>query len=488
MARRAAAAAAVGALLAGAGLATGPGSATATPTATPTAPRLHPAAVDATETWSVHLPAQVVLSSPMPDDINGTPAIVVGATNGDVYALGLAHGGAIKGWPFEVPGGAPVDATPSINGTIVYVGTGDAAHPTGGGYLAINSDGTERWYRTQAARPGTTAIAGVQASMTVGVLQGTRTVVAGTLGQYEDELHSSSGQLMPGFPWFAADSEFSTPSIVNLYGNGRNYIVEGGDSTAGNAYGMQYSDGGHIRVLDPAGNLGQPQPNDGLTCEYNTTQGVESSPAVGNFLEGDDKGIVVGTGITYQSASDSDKLIAVNPHCGLVWKAALDGSTLDSPAIVDALGYAGHVQIAEGTSTGSTGTVYLLDGANGDIYWSRSVGGEVIGGITSADLGGGYQDLLVPTTSGLYILDGRTGAQVALLGHLEVALQSSPLVTDDADGRIGITVAGYDNDGGEVLHFQVAGSDGALAREAGSWPMFHDNPQLTGTTITPAKR
>jgi nitroreductase len=32
----------------------------------------------------------------------------------------------------------------------------------------------------------------------------------------------------------------------------------------------------------------------------------------------------------------------------------------------------------------------------------------------------------------------------------------------------------------QVEHFELTGSDGALATEAGSWPEFHHDPQLTG--------
>ncbi len=61
----------------------------------------------------------------------------------------------------------------------------------------------------------------------------------------------------------------------------------------------------------------------------------------------------------------------------------------------------------------------------------------------TADLtGGGYQDVIVPTTDGIDIFDGRSGAQVATLGS-NYGFQSSPLVTDDPDGHIGITGAGY---------------------------------------------
>ena len=437
--------------------------------------------------WSVPLPgATIAQSSPVSAWLGGAPAVVVGALDGKVYALNLQTGQPVAGWPATDPGAAPIQSSPSVDtedGTTIFIGTGDAGHPTPGGYLALNADGTQKWFQTVAAAPGDPQPSGVQASLTVGNLQGTRAVVAGSLGQYEQELRTVDGAVMPGFAWFAADSEFSTPSVVNLYGQGRNFIVEGGESTGGNAYGTQYQNGGHIRILSPDGQQGGDQPSDGLVCQVNTTQGVESSPAVGDFLPGGGTGIVVGTGNTYSQASDSNKLIAIDPSCALDWERTLDGSTLDSPALVSALGDH-RLQIAEGTSTGhDTGTVYLLAG-DGTTVWTHPVAGQVVGGITSADLGTGYQDLLVPTTSGLSILDGRTGEQVALLAQT-TGIQSSPLVTDNADHTIGITIAGYNPAGGQITHWEVSGTSGWLAREPGAWPMFHHDPQRSGTSVLP---
>ncbi len=96
-------------------------------------------------------------------------------------------------------------------------------------------------------------------------------------GRLEDELRASTGAVLPGFPWFEADSNFSTPALADLYGNGQTEIIEGGDSTAGLAEGVQYQNGGHVRVLSQTG---------GLVCEHNTNQVVQSSPAVGEFLSG----------------------------------------------------------------------------------------------------------------------------------------------------------------------------------------------------------
>ena len=85
----------------------------------------------------------------------------------------------------------------------------------------------------------------------------------------------------------------------------------------------------------------------------------------------------------------------------------------------------------------------MLNGTNGAAVWSAPTSGQVIGSPVTADLtGGGYQDVIVPTTDGIDIFDGRSGAEVATLGT-SYGFQNSPLVTDDPDGHIGITGAGY---------------------------------------------
>ncbi len=96
----------------------------------------------------------------------------------------------------------------------------------------------------------------------------------------------------------------------------------------------------------------------------------------------------------------------------------------------------------------------------------------------------------MPTTAGVEIFDGVTGALVAELNadgsdvNGILGFINSPLVTDDADGNVGITVAGYtyNTDQGVIEHFEIPASNGAQAVGAGSWPEFHHDPQLTGFT------
>ena len=454
----------------------------------------HAAGFVATQEWVNNLGDAgnpIALSSPNVANLDGQPAVVVGDRAGFVYAYHVTGGTPVGGWPFYT--GAPVDSSPSVapinaNGLdTVYVGAGNAASPSSGGYQAISPNGGNQWY-VQETNPGTDPVphSSVQASLTVGAFAGGYGVVAGSLGQNTYALGAANGAMLGGFPWFSADSVFSTSAVADLYADGNNEIVTGGDSSAGAAYGQTYANGGHIRILSSAGNAGTGNPAGGMICQYNTTQNIDrSSPAVGQFLAGGAVGIAIGDGSYYPGASDSNKVFALNTSCGLAWSTALNGITAASPALADVQGN-GQLDVVEATQTGA---VYVLNGSNGSILWAAPTTGQVYGSPVTADLtGNGYQDVIVPTTVGIDIFDGRSGAEVATLASVD-AFQSSPLVTDDPDGHIGITGAGYNNtDSGTIVHWEIDGTNGSGASvyEHGAWPQFHHDPQLTGDAGTPA--
>ncbi len=426
----------------------------------------------------------IAQSSPTEATLDGGgPSVVVGDRAGNVWAFHLANGSTTPGWPAHT--GAPVDATPSAmaNGSgtdNVFVDAGNAAQSTVGGYYGFNNSGGQIWH---VGAPDLNGQHGVQASPAVGVLNGVQAVVAPSLGQNQYALNAANGATLPGWPFFTADSSFSTPSLADLYGNGQTEIVEGGDSSPGLAYGVNYTAGGHLRVLGAGGNL---------ICDHDTNQTVDSSPAVGNFLTGGQVGIAFGTGSFYSGASDTNTLFASDAHCNIAWRTNLGGNTISSPAIGDLEGD-GNVQVVEGVDTGSGGLVYALNGSNGAPMpgWPQATSGRIIGGVVTADLtGAGYNDVLVPTTGGLVIYDGRSAQVVAILGSgangtQAVGLQNSPLVTTDPNGTIGITIAGYSgSNAGVIQHYEVNGSAGhSLGRR--SWPQFHQNAQLTGTLTQP---
>ena len=202
-------------------------------------------------------------------------------------------------------------------------------------------------------------------------------------------------------------------------------------------------------------------------------------------------GIVVGTGNYYPRAPDRYHVLAFDNNCNLRWSSYLDGDTLGSPAIADIEGNA-SVAVLEGADLGpdasSAELVWALNGATGAALpgWPVATPGRIMGSITTAELTGvGYQDLLVPTTSGLVIIDGKSARIVATLGNGAVGLQNAALVTKDPNGLTGITIAGYGaGNEGVILHYEVQGTAG-MGLGLRSWPMFHQNRRLDGWLDAP---
>ena len=447
----------------------------------------------ANQTWSISLGdggGSVALSSPNVANLDGQPSVVFGTQAGRVWAFHINGGGQPGGWPYNA--GAPINSSPSVrwyqrrrDSTPCTSAAATPRAPSSGGYQAISPGGGDQWFDpapNPATDPGNS---GVQASMTVGDFAGGLGVEAGNLGQNTYALGAGNGAVFGGFPWFSADSVFSTAATADLYADGNNEIISGGDSSAGLAYGETYGNGGHIRIISSAGNSGTLNPAGGLICQFNTNQNIDrSSPAVGQILAGGGVGIVIGDGSYYGGASDSNKIFAINTGCGLAWSRTLNGITADSPALADVQGN-GQLDVVEGTSSS---TVYVLNGTNGGTIWSATTSGEVIGSPVTADLtGGGYQDVIVPTTDGIEIFNGQTGAYLTTLGVNE-AFQNSPLVTADPDGHIGLTGVGYEASGTIVTHWEIDNTfgSGSSVYEPGAWPQFHHDPQLTGDAGTPA--
>ena len=427
----------------------------------------------------------IAQSSPIVADLDGQQSVVVGDRKGSVYAYHLNGTGtptSVAGWP-TANGGIPIDSTPSIvpvagGRPTVVVGSGNDANPTTGGFQAYTSGGAQKWF-TPVENPASDSVpaSGVKAGITVGDLGSAAAgLVAGSLGQVSYALRADNGVPLKGWPFFNSDSTHGTAALADLYGTGKNEIIMSGDQSAGQGRGRSYSDGGHLRVLTGDGNQ---------VCRADTNQVADSSPAVGGFLSGGRTGIVMGTGDYFPGASDTNTVKAYDTSCHLQWSSVLDGNTLSSPALSDVLGN-GSLQVVEGTdqALAGTGSVWVLDATTGQTIWKATGIGRVIGSVVTADLtGGGYADVLVPTTHGTYVYNGRTGEQIAVLSE-NLGLQNSPLVTNDPNGTIGITLAGLigvvPGGVGQIDHYEIQGSNGAAAVGPGTWPMFHHDPQLTG--------
>ncbi len=441
-----------------------------------------PQALPLHEVWRVRLTDGphngVALGSPSISTLPGGPAVVFGDRSGRVYALNLATGHALPGWPKDL--GIQVTSTPSelsppgATFDTVLVGSGNAAEPCGGGYEWLLPTGAHHF--VQAPNPSADHVCaanGVFAGIAIGTLDGVTSAVAGTLGQETQAMNAVTRAVLPGFPWFQADSNFATPAIADVEGGGTNEIVEGGAQTGGLAFGKLYTQGGHIRILSATGNL---------LCQDTTDESVNSSPAVGNFLAGSAIGIVAGTGPTFPTASQHDEVIAVDAQCQQVWARRLAGTTgYESPALADVLGN-GQLQVLVTTYGGG---VYALDGANGATVWHAQLKHHIFGSPVTTELGTGKQIVVVGTINGFDVLTARDGQVLDATVITTTGFQNAPVITKDANGSIGITVAGYQPDNAIVEHFEIATSDGNNVDDPGTWPQFHHDPQLTGDASTP---
>ena len=198
---------------------------------------------------------------------------------------------------------------------------------------------------------------------------------------------------------------------------------------------------------------------------------------------GGQTGIAFGTGSFYPGASDSNTLFGSNTHCNIVWRTNLGGNTTGSPALGDLEGD-GNVEVVEGADTGSGGSGVGPQRVQRRRH-ARMAPGHLGHGSSAASPPPTSPEAATTTcwsrpSNGLVIYDGRSAQVVATLGAGTVGLQNSPMVTVDPNGTIGITIAGYNaQNAGIIQHYEIAGSNGhSLGKRA--WPMFHQNPQLTG--------
>ena len=408
--------------------------------------------VSAQLVWSKTLPgAPFRASSPVMANLDaGGPAMAVGSLNGHVYAYHLADGSGVAGWPVAVAPAKAVDSSPAaapVDGSgydDVFVGVGTYDSGTGGAYDSFDHSGHLR-FATQVSDPNQ-ASEPVYATPAVGDVNndGVADATAGGLGLDAYSLNASSGAVNPGWPFRTNDTVFSSPSLADVNGDGSTDVVEGGDSTAGvPVNGRAINQGGVVYAVSGTG---------GLMWYHDFDEVVTSSPAVGNMSGSGSPQIAVGTGFYWSQrgvhTSDSTKLFVLNGDGSVAWSHDLGGYTRPSPALADLEGN-GQLDVVEAVQGApgnpNLGEIWAFD-PHGNVLgnWPQptpSGVGAVIGSPVTADLTGqGYQDVLVPTGDGLYVYDGRSGAVVASLAVNQIEMQSSPLVDQDPNGTIGITI------------------------------------------------
>jgi hypothetical protein len=444
-------------------------------------------------------------SSPTSASLDGQSDILIGSTNGDVYAVHQSNGSDVGGWP--VATGHPILSSPSVDPTNneVFIGAGDD-RTSGGGYYSFSANGQTRFAFQPEDHTGTpVAVASTPAVGDVNS-DGIADVTATTLG-LEGWSLSESGAVNPGWPRSQTDTSFSSPALL-----GGNEFVVGGDDSPGGPINNQ---GGVLQEVNGAGAVQ-------WTHTFNDT--VDSSPSVA--VVGGSQEIATGVGDYWSRTdkthfSDSSKVYVFNTAGGVVQSWDTGGYTNSSPTWADVTG-SGTADVVEGT-WGGAGSAYLPNPcAIGDVYaWDPTTGASVpgfpltsaqlpdvtgsnvpgtcasgtgaggeYGQITTADFNGdGAQDLAIAGGDGVDLYDVKDHTLMARLdAGGGVDFENSPLIIDNHNGSVDVVVAGQNSAGQGVMNdYTISPQNGAAAAvTAASTPEFHNDSRHTGSNPTPA--
>jgi hypothetical protein len=423
-------------------------------------------------------------SSPTIADVNGDGRndIVNGHQDGWVRVLDAATGHNLPGWPQPAavrPGVATaIDGSPAVadldrDGAMEIVvpaaSTWRANQP--GGVVVFRRNGavkcrfeTRDYGNVWTNQPGPDGYGdGVFSSPAIGDVDGDTypDIVFGGWDLHVHALDRNCNEL-PGFPYNVEDSTWGSPALYDVDDDGRLEIFIGSDQTAGGA--IDWS-GGEFRAIDYAGGPRE-------LWKRRTDDVLHSSAAIGD-VNGDGRlEVVVGGGNVY-NRGDGRKVHAWHLDDGSTvpgWPVATAGVVHSSPALGD-LDANGVTDVVVGSGDG---IVRALRG-NGSVLWQRhlrfngSPGGPVTASPIVADMNGdGTLDVGVGNNWGFFVLDGRTGNEVAAL-NTWMAYEAAGAV--GSFGTLGwrLVTIGFDtpNNLTRVEAFQLA-SPG----KAAPWPMF----------------
>jgi hypothetical protein len=385
----------------------------------------------------------IALSSPTVATIDGVTAVVFASEDGELYVVNAATGANLPGWPEPVTlsGGAPtaIESSPTVayldgpaNPPSIIVGAGSTYAPNQqGGLVAFRASGSIRFtFHTKdifnewtgKSTPGPDGFdEGVFSSPAVGDITGDGQPDI-VFGSYDHRVYAltASGALVKGFPIDTEDTIWSSPALFHVRGKpDEKDIFIGGDAS-----GRRGCYGGFIYDIRYVKNAPR------ISWQHCENQTIWSSPAVGIINSGGRPAVVVGTGFgeppPYKSASY--QLFAFYANNGARvpgWPVATAGPAFGSPAI-GTLGVSGAPVVVDTSwctscaASPGTSMVYEWSGT-GALLWSQTlVGAQDFSSPVLVDLSGsGTNDVLVGSASGLFPIDGATGA--FLFGTSETA-------------------------------------------------------------------
>ena len=243
----------------------------------------------------------------------------------------------------------------------------------------------------------------------------------------------------------------------------------------------------HPHPLERRQRRDPPTPPAGCICQYNTNQNIDrSSPAVGQFLAGGAVGIVIGDGSYYSGRLGLEQGLR---HQHRLWpglERQLNGVTADSPALANVR--------ATDSSTSSKGppanTIYVLNGTNGAAIWSAATTGP---GHRLARHGRPHRRRLPGRHRAHHRrhrhLRRQVGGRGGHVGRPTTGSRTRPwsptTLTATSASPVPVRRRRHGTASSRTGRSTTPAASGSNVNEAGAWPQFHHDPQLTGDAGTP---
>jgi Ig-like domain-containing protein/VCBS repeat protein len=463
----------------------------------------------------------ILFSPPTLVDLNkdGKQEILVGTSDGKVYALQYTSGGShleVKWGPHNTATDLGCAST-GIHGAIsagdldgdgaieVVVPVGDVNVNKCGGIVALNGlTGATKWaYKTFDYMNNSTGASSpdglsdaVVSTPALGDLDndGKLEIIFGSFDFRVHALRYDGSGEMPGWPVFVRDTTWSSPALADIDNDGLLEIIIGVDT---HAEGPPFNtpNGGGLYVFRGDGTLqpGFPQ---------FIGQTIYSSPAVGDLDGSGTLKIVHGTGDFFNNPTDGFKVYAWNPNGSSYRTWTTTGYVRESPALGD-LDNDGKPEVVVGALDSK---LYALK-YDGSTLWSVTptnysglsalgdFGSPALATYNNADT---KPDAFINIYWDSAVLSGTNGAQLsanhfpgdsrpAYVSGCTTQVNAPALGDIDGDGVLELVLGSGDNSEancgtGRVVYWKLTGTTAPADWSNTStvpWPMFGQNARHT---------
>ena len=434
----------------------------------------------------------VRFSTPILADVNGDGAkeMVVGTSDGKVYAIATAPSGARMNivWMHDTAndlgGATAIRASLAVSDldrdgrveVVAAVGQVFAFYRQGGVVVLDGPTGATKLVRKSYDLTGqsfapdgyTDGVVGTPALADLDN-DGKQEII---WGSFDHRVYAMrfNGEMMPGWPVFVRDTVWTTPAMADLDGDGFLEVVFGIDTHAeGSPYNTQ--DGGALIAF---------RGNGQRMWTQTIAQTIFSSPLITDLENDGQLEIIHGGGDNFASAAaqDAGRRVYVRDASGNIKWTGVTGGCVCQPIAVGDVNGDGRLEVI---ASSYDNRVYVWR-SDGSLLWSAAPlnfqgKNERPGPPAIADYNGdGVADVFVNTGWEAAALNGMNGAQLTATrfpGDARpayntewAAFENSPLVADvDRDGKQEIVVASGASNGntGKVFLFDLnTNASGAL--------------------------